>query len=386
MGYPAVSSVLWGTVDLCPRGHVPTAAEHSGLRFSRGPYCRDVDDAGSGTRGLKPTITPAVIHAVQRTWDLELDRAVALGGSTGLNLLVDARHGRVVVRLHRAHVTGARVHALQVAREAAALGGVPTARTILGRHGERHVCADPWVIEVEEFIDSDAKMDALPRIREAMPLLARLHAALERADLPDAADDLSFGNYLDAADIATKKSAGVQRIRGLHASLHPIADMADAVAAELAATPTSTDPLADQWCHGDYWDDNVLFRNGHIVLVADFGYMNRRPRIDDLALTLYFTLWELDATGYPNPAAELAALVDAYDRGAQRPLADNERSALPLALARQSLWSIGVWAVELDDDAMVIAHLQGQDAALTRALDILEHIDQWQTAFQRASG
>jgi homoserine kinase type II len=345
-----------------------------------------VADAGRGTRGLKPTITPAVVDAVQRTWDLNLDRAVALGGSTGLNFLVDARHGRLVVRVHRAHITAARVHALQAAREAAALGGVPTARTILGRHGERYACADSWVIEVEEFIDSDAKMDTLPRIRQAMPLLARLHAALDRVNLPDAADDLRFGNYLAAVEVAAKNAAGVQRVRGLHSSLHPIADMADAVAAQLAATPASTDPLPDQWCHGDYWDTNVLFRNGHIVLVADFGFMNRRPRIDDLALTLYFTLWELDTAGHPNPAAELAALVDAYDPGAQRPLADDERSALPLALARQSLWSIGVWAVELDDDAAVIAHLQGHDAALTRALDILEHIDQWHSAFQRTPG
>jgi homoserine kinase type II len=227
-------------------------------------------------------------------------------------------------------------------------------------------------------------MDALPRIRQAMPLLARLHAALERADLPEAADDLCFGNYLAAADITTNAAAGVQRIRRLGASLPPIADAADALADKLAATPTSTEP--GQWCHGDYWDNNVLFRNGHVVLVTDFGFMNRRPRIDDLALTLYFTLWELDAAAHPNPAVELAALVNAYDRGASRPLSREERNALPLALARQPLWSIGVWAVELDDDAAVVAHLQGHDAALTRALNILEHIDQWQETFRRATG
>jgi hypothetical protein len=41
---------------------------------------------------------------------------------------------------------------------------------------------------------------------------------------------------------------------------------------------------------------------------------------------------------------------------------------------------MGVWAVELDDDATVLGHLRGHDAALARALDILEHTDRWQDA------
>jgi homoserine kinase type II len=344
-----------------------------------------MDDAGGGSRGLKPTVTSSVVGAVQRTWGLDVARAGVLGGSTGLNLLVDGADGRVVVRVHRSHVSAGRVLALQDAREAVASRGVPTAPTVLGRRGERHAVAGSWVIEAEAFIESDTTMDSLPRIERAMPLLARLHAALDGIELPEGADELRFGNYLAAADTASKTAAGVQRIRELGAALHPIAELTEAVLGKVTAAPTRTGHLPGQGCHGDYWDNNVSFKGGDVVLVADFGFVNRRPRIDDLALTLYFTLWELDTAHHPDPVAELAALVDAYDRGAQGQLSPDERADLPVALARQALWSIGVWAVELDD-AAVVAHLREHDAALTCALDILENIDRWRHALQPSPG
>jgi aminoglycoside phosphotransferase (APT) family kinase protein len=187
------------------------------------------------------------------------------------------------------------------------------------------------------------EMDTLPRIRQAMPLLARLHDALEHANLPHGTDEFRFGNYLAAADITTKTAAGVRRIRSLTPSLNRVADAAEAVADELAATPTSTDPLPPQWCHGDYWDNNVLFRDRHVVLVTDFGFMNRRRRVDDLALTLYFALGKLDAAAHPDPSAELAALVNAYDSGARHPspMTNETHCHLPSPGNRCGRWACG---------------------------------------------
>jgi Ser/Thr protein kinase RdoA (MazF antagonist) len=331
---------------------------------------------------VRPALTPAIASAVEQTWGFDLRRAVELDGSTGLNLVAPTDHMRVVVRVHRPHVTAARVEALQLAREAAAVGGVPTARTIVGLNGERHVVVDSWVVEVEEFVDSDAKMDSLSRTRQAMPMLGRLHDALETAQLPEAADDIRFANYVSASDLATKTADGVRRIRALDAALHPMADAAEALADQLARTQSTLGALASQWCHGDFWDNNVLFRKRAVVLVADFGFMSRRTRVDDLALTLYFTLWELDTAGRRNPTAVLAALVDAYDTGTRRPLSDAERDALPLVLARQPLWSIAVWVAELDNPEAVSVHLKDHDAALRRAQTILDDFEHWREAFR----
>jgi Ser/Thr protein kinase RdoA (MazF antagonist) len=340
-----------------------------------------VDDAGGGSRGLRPELTPAIVDAVRQAWGFDLGGPAVLGGSTGLNLRAASDGMQVVVRVHRPHVTASRVEALQLAREAAAAGGVPTAPTILGRDGERNVIVESCVIEVEAFIESDAKMDSLRRIRHAMRMLGRLHDALETAELPEAADDVQFANYVAAAEVATKTADGVRRIRTLDAALHPIADTAEALAVALIRTQHSVGPLPSQWCHGDFWDNNVLFRNDEIALVADFGFMNQRLRVDDVALTLYFTLRKLDAANDKDPSATLAALAHAYDSGTRRPLSDAERAALPLALARQPLWSIAVWAAQLDDPEEVAAHLQGHDAALRRAQNIVDRIDHWREAF-----
>lgn len=287
-----------------------------------------------------------------------------------------------MVRVHRPHVTGARVEALQLAREAAALGGVPVARAVFGRDGERSVVADGCVIEVEEFVDSDGTMDSLPRIGPAIAMLGRLHDALVTAGLPEAADELRCANYLSAGEVATKTPNGVTRIRALDPALGEVADLAEALADELAMAQQRLAALPSQWCHGDFWDNNVLFRNDEIVLVADFGFMNRRPRIDDLALTLYFTLRELEPAGESDVVRVLAGLADAYDSGTRRPLSPAERHALPLVLARQPLWSIAVWAAQLDDPDAVAAHLDGHELALARARNILENLDHWVEVFR----
>jgi homoserine kinase type II len=341
-----------------------------------------VDDADSGSRGLKPVLTPAILRAVGRTWGVRLDGAAVLGGSTGLNLRANADGVPVVVRVHRPHVTRARVEALQLAREAAALGGVPVARTIFGRDGERSVPAGGYAIEVEEFVDSDSKMDSLPRTGQAVAMLGGLHDALATAELPRAADELRFANYLSAGEVATETPKGVSRIRALDPALGEVADLAEALAGDLATAQRSLAPLPSQWCHGDFWDNNVLFRNGEIVLVTDFGFMNRRPRLDDLALTLYFALCELDAAREGDAVRVLAGLADAYDSGTRRPLSHAERQALPFVLARQPLWSIAVWAAQLDDPDAVAAHLDGHGLALTRARTILDDIDHWAEAFR----
>jgi Ser/Thr protein kinase RdoA (MazF antagonist) len=341
-----------------------------------------MDDAGGGERGLRPDLTPALAAVIEATWGFGLDSARPLGGSTGLNLLVKSALGPVVVRAHRAHVTSDRVEAMQLAREGAASAGVPTASLMSGRNGERHVSVGSTVVEVERFVQSDGKMDTIERITQAMPMLARLHDALGSLDLPDAANDARFANYIRAGQVVTMTGKGTKRMRHLDVSLHRMADVADQLARELSEAERGLKPLEGQWCHGDYWHNNVLFRGGELVLVADFGFMNRRPRVDDLALTLYFTLWELDSSGVNNPADVLARLLDAYDRAAQQQLSDPEREALPLALARQPLWSIGVWAAQLDDPEEVRAHLHGHENALRLAERVLIDLDRWREAFR----
>jgi homoserine kinase type II len=133
--------------------------------------------------------------------------------------------------------------------------------------------------------------------------------------------------------------------------------------------------------HGDYWDNNVLFHAGRIVHVADLDFMGERARIDDLALTLYYT----NSTFADDPASEqrarrLRTLVDAYDRGGDEPLTSAERATLPVALARTTLCFIAmIPAVDSEQGARRLAAAMTGDIAW--ALAIMRDLDRWRAAF-----
>lgn len=82
----------------------------------------------------------------------------------------------------------------------------------------------------------------------------------------------------------------------------------------------------------------------------------------------------------PGQRSRLARLVDAYDAGAAPRLSARERAALPVALARQPLWSIAVWASQLDDEDAAKRHIDGHLPALLRALTTLERLAEFQAA------
>jgi homoserine kinase type II len=132
--------------------------------------------------------------------------------------------------------------------------------------------------------------------------------------------------------------------------------------------------------HGDFWDNNVLFADGRLVAVLDFDFMAERPRVDDLALAMWFFLLE-PGKGLPGEVerAQLRAFVDAYDGAAAVSLSPEERTALPLAIARQPAWSVGRWVVELDEDDAV-GHARDAAAELPVAQAIIEDLPLWQRA------
>jgi homoserine kinase type II len=130
--------------------------------------------------------------------------------------------------------------------------------------------------------------------------------------------------------------------------------------------------------HGDFWDNNVRFRHGQVALVSDFDFPGDRPRTDDLALTLYYT--SADITDITRDPARLAGLAGAYEAGLGTRLSPDERTATPLAMARQPLWSIAVWVALLDDQDTARRHLAATAPELTWALQLTSRITQVQDA------
>jgi Ser/Thr protein kinase RdoA (MazF antagonist) len=118
------------------------------------------------------------------------------------------------------------------------------------------------------------------------------------------------------------------------------------------------------------------------VLLADFDFMGERARIDDLALTLHCARCDLRAEHGPAQDRDrLRRLVASYDAGLDLPLSASERAALPVAMTRQPLSSIGGWVARLDDQAAARRHAASLRPELAAARQIMAELDRWQDAF-----
>lgn len=231
---------------------------------------------------------------------------------------------------------------------------------------------------------------ALATLRKADPVIAALIDAnpdhdpgawLERLPRMDAFGVLTFqviGQQLSVAATRTMLGRLTDRFGGHLPTPGRLlaADPEDVRAAGLASR------LPRQLVHGDFWDNNVLFLHGRPVLLADFDFMGERARIDDLALTLHCTRSDLSAEDGPaQDRARLRRLIASYDAGLDQPLSADERAALPVAMARQPLSSIGGWVARLDDEAATRRHAASVTPELQTALQIMTELRRWREVF-----
>jgi homoserine kinase type II len=341
-----------------------------------------MDDAAGSQRGTRAIITPDLEEFLRAQWGMRpAGAAPDLGGSANLNLLVTDGSSLRVARVYRPFVTGQRIAALQAARRHLARHGVPCAEPITGRGGRGWETFQGRVVEVEPYLAAPVAMNTLARVRTGLAVLGRIHALLAALCPDPAAATPRFANYVAADGLVEAVAAGTRRIRGWRPvpGETRLADVADQLASTLAAREQDRPaPPRRQLVHGDFWDNNVLFRRQQVALVTDFDFAGERPRTDDLALTLYYA--SVGITDITRRPAQLAELAGAYEDGLGARLSQDERAAIPLAMARQPLWSIAVWVALLDSQDTARRHLAATAPELTWALQLTSRITQVQDA------
>jgi homoserine kinase type II len=297
-----------------------------------------MDDADGGLRGLRARPGPGLFQALQDHWGLGwFAEVVDLGGSSSLNLLVGGGDRSYVVRVHRPHVTRERLGAIHQARRALLAGGVPCAPVVPTRQGEPWVSLKGRLVEVEAYVAHDAAMDSWERLEVAMTLLAQTHRLLRVVQVGEQGRRPLFANHIEPADVQAWTRRGTERIRGWDptpddARLAAAAEELAGLVAEAEAGLVAHVPR--QLVHGDFWDNNVLFRHGRLVLLADFDFMGERARIDDLALTLWCASLDLGPMSArqkisPVCAASSPATTPAWTSNSRPPSAPRCRRRWP---------------------------------------------------------
>jgi homoserine kinase type II len=305
---------------------------------------------------------------------------VEIGGSSTLNLRLQTTEGVFVVRLYRSWMRPARLRSLQAARHHLAGVGIPCPLPVLARNGSTWIEVDGCLVEIEPCLAFDSKMDTWDRLEQGLPLLGRLHDRLLTLDVPPEGRIAPVSNSIDREDLGEGVRQGAARLRDVHTSDDELrlADASEMLAQQVATAERSLDPGPCQLVHGDFWDNNVYFRDGQIVLVADLDFMGSRPRVDDLALTLYYINSTFaDDQVSRERVARLGRLVHAYDSGLRRLLSDDEWVAIPLAMARTA---IGFIAQMRDTDSEEGIHSLARelmpDFRWVRTL--LDDLEEWQ--------
>ena len=318
------------------------------------------------------------VAAVDRLWGLENGGwSVIVEGETAT---VHLPRAGVVVHVSRSEVGSRRVAALQSARSRLARDGIPVIDLVPSIGGATWEQVDGRVIEVERWVDHDGRMNTWDRLRPGAALLAEVHNAWADLDLGSDGEACDWANWISPAEVGPGCKTTAERLSawGLQELSDQVVHLAELTAEEVA--------LPTQVVHGDFWDNNVYIRDERLIAVTDFDFLGRRPRVDDLALLLYFADEQpyFDGCAYRDAdtrRAELAPLVRAYAGKLSVPLTTTELEALPYALARQPLWTYGKWLLTDPDDDHARGEALDTAPAVARALEIVTGADPWINTF-----
>ncbi|MET1006114.1 MAG: phosphotransferase, partial [Propionibacteriaceae bacterium] len=190
----------------------------------------------------------------------------------------------------------------------------------------------------------------------------------------------AWANWISPSDVVTCCEHAAQQLRRWGF------DELGASIVSLAKLTAEDHVLPTQVVHGDFWDNNIYIRDEQLIAVTDFDFLGRRPRIDDLALMLYFADEQpyFDGSGprsVDTRIADIVPLVRSYADHLTVPLTTEEVTALPIALARQPLWTYGKWLLRRPEDPAARRDALDTSPAVSRALEIMTQPDRWAEAF-----
>jgi Ser/Thr protein kinase RdoA (MazF antagonist) len=333
----------------------------------------------------KPHLSPELLHFVQEAYGIKaIGEPVVFKSSRNLNVLITTADGRFVLRAYRAWITPERLAAIQTARKALGAHGVPSAQLQKTTSGATWTIHTDNLIELETYIENDANMDTWERLEVGLPILGHAHSILKKLTATEAGKQPIAANHIAPEAVLRLVDAAAERIKAVGAT--PESTKFITLAKSLADRLQKLEvpfrgKLPHQLVHGDFWDNNVMFHDGKVALVTDLDMMGERARVDDLALTLYYTTSSFDGDRLsPERIKRLRHLADLYDTGQDEPLSADERAALPLAIVRTPLFMLNYIAMMTSKQEMA-GPIAGTLSDFEWGSKLLDNIEAWQQAF-----
>lgn len=316
---------------------------------------------------IAPRAEPgAALHAAlaKQYWLGAVHHARDIGGTYNLNLQLHTTRGEYVVRVHRPWVTGERLALLHLIRSELAAKQLPVPLPLRTSGGATMIEHRGRLVEVEPFVGHDSVADTWECYVAGFAMLSRLHQALLPFSAQLKATPPLVSNYgtleqLTAWTSNTREQ--VQRIAPTAANALAVCDAALALLRTLQAAALCMSPLPPAPTHGDYGGDNLLFRQAQIAAIVDWDFTGVRPRVFDLAYSLYWMFHRLQPHALPEhwQWQTVPHMLAAYNAAAWQPLTADELHTLPLVMAQVPLY----WIAEagwLADPMQAVLHWADQ--------------------------
>lgn len=316
-----------------------------------------------------PTLSNELLQFVERRYGLQVQKAVQLGGSWNLNVSVD----NYVVRVYGPWVEFERLQEVQRVRQQLKRKGMPIPALKLACDGASICTFKDCCVEVEQFIDG-TPMETWPQLLAGFHTLGQLHNCMVKINLevpPPVANHLP-------EELALPATADVLAVIRAWPLTEAEQQYADAVEELVYLLPILHLPV--QLVHGDFKDNNLVFREDKLVAVLDFDFMGIRPRIDDLALPLHTLL------AHGIALSKVRELLEQYEVGNGTSLSDQERRALPYAMARMALSYLQYLMIPGDQEYMAKCRREfgeSRGPACQLWLNMLKHAAFRENAFSR---
>ena len=265
-----------------------------------------------------------------------------LGGLLNVNLKVETTGGMYALRVLSGFATEEHVEftlrVIGILREAA----IPALQPLRTPTGSSFVRWNDRLIMLTPFVEGHEFRSRVGQARASGEMLRRVHDAL--SDVEDGPKP-GWSNYPSAAIMGE----GLSRLSEMRLSSGQVSEARRLRDSVMSRWRTVCRDLPTTIIHGDWHPGNQLYTDCRVICILDFDFIQRAERLHDVA----YALWSL-LTG--NPSRSLSrTFLEGYG-----PLEENERAALPHAIARAALFFVCAASFTSNPDEELEVQLQRQ--------------------------
>ena len=279
---------------------------------------------------------------------------VDLGGTMSLNLYLP--HRQAVLRIHHRSESRSRILGLRQLRRRLADAGLTVGLPLeLGRR-ELWRWQGHWV-QLEAFVEHSQPPPTWDSYIWLFVAAGRLHRVLRAVD-PAIVPRPAIATYGPPSSLRRWLAVTRGAVSG-HPAAEQTAAQLEGLVRRLARQWQPANRLPAHLVHGDLRLGNAVLTGSGQAAYLDFGFTGLRPRVHELAYSLFWVILRPDdsGTGANFDWSRVAQFVDAYEEGLRDRLTPTERAALGPYLAAVPLYFGAIAGFTADPAAHLVQEL-----------------------------